>query len=77
MKRENLLFVEQASCLFKKGLLTMVQELSIETMRAIRHLLFSRCLFSHLALFSLNRQDACEARKSTLCGTGILPVQKR
>ncbi|MEG4342880.1 hypothetical protein QUB70_06240 [Microcoleus sp. A003_D6] len=30
--QENLLFVEQASCLFKKGLLTMVQYLSIETM---------------------------------------------
>ena len=24
-----------------------------------------------------NRQDACEARKFTLCGTGILPVHKR
>ena len=33
--QENLLFVEQASCLFKKGLLTMVQDLSIETMRVI------------------------------------------
>jgi transaldolase/glucose-6-phosphate isomerase len=33
--------------------------------------------YSHLALFSLNRQDACSTRKSTLCGTGILPVQKR
>ncbi|WP_445247212.1 hypothetical protein, partial [Microcoleus sp. OTE_8_concoct_300] len=45
--------------------------------RVIRHLLKSRCLFSHLALFWLNRQDACSTRKSTLCGTGILPVQKR
>jgi len=27
--------VEQASCLFKQGLLTMVQDLSIETMRVI------------------------------------------
>jgi transaldolase/glucose-6-phosphate isomerase len=33
--------------------------------------------YSHLALFSLNRQDACSTIKSTLCGTGILPVQKR
>jgi hypothetical protein len=33
--QENLLFVEQASCLFKKGLLTMVQDLNIETMRVI------------------------------------------
>ena len=33
--QQNLLFVEQASCLFKKGLLTMVQDLSIETMRVI------------------------------------------
>jgi hypothetical protein len=33
--QENLLFVEQASCLFKKGLLTMVQDLSVETMRVI------------------------------------------
>src|SRR4028118_380042 len=75
--QENLLFVEQASCRFKKGLLTMVQDLSIETMRVIRHLLKSRCLFSHLALLSLNRQDACSTRKSTLCGTGILPVHNR
>jgi len=22
----------------------------------------------------MNRQDACEARKFTVCGTGILPV---
>ncbi|MEG4345799.1 hypothetical protein QUB70_21340 [Microcoleus sp. A003_D6] len=29
--QENLLFVEQASCLFKKGLLTMVQYLSKPT----------------------------------------------
>jgi hypothetical protein len=76
--QENQLFVQQASCLFKKGLLTMVQHLSIEeTMRVIRHLLKSRCLFSHLALLLLNRQDACSTRKSTLCATGILPVQKR
>jgi len=33
--QENLLFVEQASCLFHKGLLTMVQELSIEAMGVI------------------------------------------
>ncbi|MEG4984672.1 hypothetical protein QUB08_02660 [Microcoleus sp. BR0-C5] len=24
-----------------------------------------------------NRQDACSTRKSTLCGTGILPVHKK
>jgi len=35
ISQENLLFVEQASCLFKKGLLTMVQDLSLETMRVI------------------------------------------
>ena len=29
--QENLLFVEQASCLFKKGLLTMVQDLRLPT----------------------------------------------
>jgi hypothetical protein len=29
--QENLLFVEQASCLFKKGLLTMVQDLRKST----------------------------------------------
>jgi hypothetical protein len=29
VKRENILFVEQASCLFIKGLLTMVQHLRI------------------------------------------------
>jgi len=29
--QENLLFVEQASCLFKKGLLTMVQDLTLPT----------------------------------------------
>ena len=33
VQRENLLFVEQESCLFNKGLLTKVQDLSIETMR--------------------------------------------
>jgi len=32
---------------------------------------------SHLAPFSLNRQDACSTRKFTLCGTGILPVHKK
>ncbi len=35
LSQENLLFVEQASCLFKKRLWTMVQDLSIETMRVI------------------------------------------
>jgi hypothetical protein len=29
------ILAEQAGCLFKKGLLTMVQDLSIETMRVI------------------------------------------
>ncbi|MEG5049008.1 MULTISPECIES: hypothetical protein [unclassified Microcoleus] len=32
---------------------------------------------SHLAPFSLNRQDACSTRKFTLCGTGILPVPRQ
>jgi len=43
-------------------LLTMVQDISFN---------------SHLAPFSLNRQDACSTRKFTLCGTGILPVHKK
>jgi hypothetical protein len=39
--------------------------------------LYSLLVNSHLAPFSLNRQDACSTRKFTLCGTGILPVHKK
>ncbi|MEG3931477.1 MULTISPECIES: hypothetical protein [unclassified Microcoleus] len=34
--QENSLFVEQASCLFIKGLLTMVQDVSFNRMQAVR-----------------------------------------
>ncbi|WP_333342511.1 hypothetical protein [Microcoleus sp. T3B2] len=57
--QENLLCVEQASCL-----------LSQKSARCEFNL---RCCTIVNKLFR-NRQDACSTRKFTLCGTGILPV---
>jgi len=75
--QENLLFVEQASCLFKKGLLTMVQDLPGTTRGTVKLSKLGSCnrpLAKVLFINLLDGQDDHPTRKNNSCGMGILPV---